>query len=145
MLLHDAPGGRPRVPRRLARRSMETLVLPRGSRAINYSAASNPFALIPLIGSQGVVVQGGANEQHRSGVRWENLLLPRGLERGFISPPLNLSLFAPQGSGERFAKTHKNCFGFKPFRIFLRILIHWETPCACGRGKPFFSPEDPER
>jgi len=46
-------------------------------------------------GSQGVVVQGGANEQHRSGISLENLLLPRGLERGFISPPRNLTLFAP--------------------------------------------------
>jgi len=48
--------------------SRETLLLPRGSRAINYSAASNPFALIPVIQarySQGEVVHGGAHEQHR--------------------------------------------------------------------------------
>ena len=74
-------------------------------------------------GSQGVVVQGGANEQHRSRIRWENLLLPRGLERGFISPPPNLSLFAPEDSGERFAKTHKNCFGFKPFRTLYKTKV----------------------
>jgi len=30
-----------------------------------------------LASSQGVVVQGGAHEQHRSEIRWENLLLPR--------------------------------------------------------------------
>jgi len=137
MLLNDAPGGCPRVPRRLALRagargtrgqppgasfssifpalghilthidslgdtlcmgSREILLLPRGARARNYSAASNPFALIPVIQarySQRVVVQGGANDQQWSGIRWENILLPRGLERGFISPPPNLSLFAP--------------------------------------------------
>ena len=49
--------------------SRESLLPPRGCRARNYSAASNPFALIPVIQarySQGVVVQGGAHEQHQS-------------------------------------------------------------------------------
>ena len=116
--------------------SRENLLLHRGARARNYSAASKPFALIPAVQarhSQGVVVQGEAHEQHRSGIRKENLLLPSSGPPGDPSEDLfrrlQICRFSQPKALESFrclflCRTHQTFrFSLKGARASLRRLI----------------------